>query len=355
LRAALLHAAREARAPRAAPADLPLRPRRQQRRPQERPLSARAGRDLRRRQRPLLPRRAEAAHGHLGFRRRADSGRDAGGRPALRAREAAEGAGGAARSRRATGAARPRRCARKRRVLPRRHGRPPLPLAAGVGRPPPFHPRMPELPDVAVYIEALEARIAGATLERVRLASPFLLRSVDPPITAAANRRVTGLRRLGKRIVIGLDGDLFLMLHLMIAGRLHWKAAGAKPPGKIGLAAFDFSSGTLVLTEAGTKRRAALYLVRGEAGLREHDPGGLEVFDADLPAFRAALTRENHTLKRALTDPGILSGIGNAYSDEILHRAKLSPVKQTRQLSEEDAARLFDATRATLLDWCDRI
>ena len=214
---------------------------------------------------------------------------------------------------------------------------------------------MPELPDVAVYIEALEARIAGATLERVRLASPFLLRSVDPPITAAANRRVTGLRRLGKRIVIGLDGDLFLMLHLMIAGRLHWKAAGAKPPGKIGLAAFDFSSGTLVLTEAGTKRRAALYLVRGEAGLREHDPGGLEVFDADLPAFRAALTRENHTLKRALTDPGILSGIGNAYSDEILHRAKLSPVKQTRQLSEEDAARLFDATRATLLDWCDRI
>jgi len=214
---------------------------------------------------------------------------------------------------------------------------------------------MPELPDVTVYIEALDARIAGETLQRVRLASPFLLRSVDPPLAEAANRRVRGLRRLGKRIVIGLEGDIFLMLHLMIAGRLHWRSAGAKPPGKIGLAAFDFSSGTLVLTEAGTKRRAALYLVRGEAGLREHDPGGLEVLDADLAAFSAALARENHTLKRSLTDPGILSGIGNAYSDEILHRAKLSPVKQTRQLSSEEIARLFEATRATLLDWCDRI
>ncbi len=214
---------------------------------------------------------------------------------------------------------------------------------------------MPELPDVVVYIEALEARVAGARIERVRLASPFLLRSVDPPLAEATNRKVIGLRRLGKRIVIGLEGDLFLMLHLMIAGRLHWKSAGAKPPGKIGLAAFDFSSGTLVLTEAGTKRRAALYLVRGEAGLREHDPGGLEVLAADLAAFSAALARENHTLKRSLTDPGILSGIGNAYSDEILHRAKLSPVKQTRQLSAEETARLFEATRATLLDWCDRI
>jgi len=182
---------------------------------------------------------------------------------------------------------------------------------------------MPELPDVAVYIEALEARIAGATLERIRLASPFLLRSVDPPIGEVINRRVTGLQRLGKRIVIRLEGDLFVMLHLMIAGRLHWKPAGAKLPGKIGLAAFDFSSGTLVLTEAGTKRRAALYLVRGEAGLSEHDPGGLEVLDTDAATFHAALTRENHTLKRALTDPGILSGIGNAYSDEIQHRAKL--------------------------------
>ena len=214
---------------------------------------------------------------------------------------------------------------------------------------------MPKLPDVTVYIEALDARIAGETLQRVRLASPFLLRSVDPPLAEAANRKVIGLRRLGKRIVIGLEGDIFLMLHLMIAGRLHWRSAGAKPPGKIGLAAFDFSSGTLVLTEAGTKRRAALYLVRGEAGLREHDPGGLEVLDADLAAFSAALARENHTLKRSLTDPGILSGIGNAYSDEILHRAKLSPVKQTRQLSSEEIARLFEATRATLLDWCDRI
>jgi len=214
---------------------------------------------------------------------------------------------------------------------------------------------MPELPDVVVYIEALEARVAGARLGRVRLASPFLLRSVDPPLAEATNRKVIGLRRLGKRIVIGLEGDLFLMLHLMIAGRLHWKSAGAKPPGKIGLAAFDFSSGTLVLTEAGTKRRAALYLVRGETGLREHDPGGLEVLVADLAAFSAALARENHTLKRSLTDPGILSGIGNAYSDEILHRAKLSPVKQTRQLSVEETARLFEATRATLLDWCDRI
>jgi len=214
---------------------------------------------------------------------------------------------------------------------------------------------MPELPDVAVYIEALEARIMGATLQRVRLASPFLLRSVDPPITAATGRRVIGLRRLGKRIVIGLEGDLFLMLHLMIAGRLHWKAAGAKLAGKMRLAAFDFSSGTLVLTEAGSKRRAALYLVRGEAGLREHDPGGLEVLDTDGATFHAALTRENHTLKRALTDPGILSGIGNAYSDEILHRAKVSPVKQTRQLTPEESARLLEATRATLLDWCDRI
>ena len=213
---------------------------------------------------------------------------------------------------------------------------------------------MPELPDVTVYTEALQARIAGETLERVRLASP-LLRSVAPPITAASGRRVIGLRRLGKRIVIGLEGDFFLMLHMMIAGRLHWKAAGARLAGKIGLAAFDFPSGTLVLTEAGTKRRAALCLVRGGAGLAEHDPGGLEVLDSDAVTFRAALTRENHTLKRALTDPGILSGIGNAYSDEILHRAKMPPVKQTRQLSPEESARLLPATRDTLLRWCDRM
>jgi formamidopyrimidine-DNA glycosylase len=214
---------------------------------------------------------------------------------------------------------------------------------------------MPELPDVVVYLEALESRIAGTRFERARLATPFLLRSVDPPLTEASGRRVTALRRLGKRLVIGLEGDLFLVLHLMIAGRLHWRKLGDKVPGKIGLAAFDFSSGTLVLTEAGTKRRAALHLVRGEAGLRDHDPGGLEVLDADLPAFLAALARENHTLKRALTDPGIFSGIGNAYSDEILHRARLSPVKQSHQLTAEEVARLFEATRATLLDWCERL
>jgi len=219
----------------------------------------------------------------------------------------------------------------------------------------PEYTEMPELPDVTVYVEALAARIVEARLERVRVASPFLLRSVDPPLSAAAGRRVTAVRRLGKRIVIGLEGDVFLVLHLMIAGRLHWKPAGAKLPGKIGLAAFDFSTGTLTLTEAGTKRRAALYLAGGESALREHDPGGLEVLDANLEAFRAALAAENHTLKRALTDPGIFSGVGNAYSDEILHRARLSPVKQTRQLSAEEIARLFEATRATLLDWCERL
>ena len=214
---------------------------------------------------------------------------------------------------------------------------------------------MPELPDVVVYLEALESRIAGARFERARLATPFLLRSVDPPLAEASGRRVTALRRLGKRIVIGLEGDLFLVLHLMIAGRLHWRKPGDKVPAKIGLAALDFSTGTLTLTEAGTKRRASLHLVRGEAGLGDHDPGGLEVLEADLPAFRAGLARENHTLKRALTDPGIFSGIGNAYSDEILHRARLSPVKQSRQLTAQEVARLFEATRATLLDWCERL
>ena len=214
---------------------------------------------------------------------------------------------------------------------------------------------MPELPDVVLYIEALEPRLRGARLERVRLLSPFVLRSVDPPLAAAAGRAVSGLRRLGKRIVIGLDGDLFLLLHLMIAGRLHWRPAGARPPGKIGLAALDFSTGTLVLTEAGTKRRAAIHLERGEEGVRAHDPGGLEVLGADLAAFRAALVAENHTLKRSLTDPRLFSGIGNAYSDEILHRARLSPVKLSRQLTDAESARLFEATRATLLDWCERL
>lgn len=214
---------------------------------------------------------------------------------------------------------------------------------------------MPELPDVTVYVDALRARILNAPLLGVRLASPFVLRSVAPPIGAAAGRTVSGVQRLGKRIVIALDGELFLVIHLMIAGRLHWKRAGAKPAGKYGLAAFDFPSGALVLTEAGSKRRAALYLVQGEAALREHDPGGLEVLDAEIGEFRSALGRESHTLKRALTDPTILSGIGNAYSDEILHRARLSPVKLTRQLSDEESARLFDATRATLIDWIERL
>jgi len=214
---------------------------------------------------------------------------------------------------------------------------------------------MPELPDVSVYIEALEARIRGARLERVRLLNPFVLRSVDPPLSVLTGRTVTGLRRLGKRIVIELGDELYLVLHLMIAGRLHWRESPAKSPGKLGLAAFDFSTGTLVMTEAGTKKRAALHAVRGEGALREHDRGGLEVLEADLPAFAAAVTRESHTLKRVLTDPRLLSGIGNAYADEILHRARLSPVKLSRQLSETEIVRLFEATRSTLVDWIERL
>ena len=214
---------------------------------------------------------------------------------------------------------------------------------------------MPELPDVAIYLEALAPRILGARLERVRLLTPFLLRSVDPPVSAVAGKTVTGLRRLGKRVVIALEGELFLVIHLMIAGRLHWKPAGAKPPGKIGLAAFDFSTGTLTLTEAGTKKRASLDVVRGEAALHAHDPGGIEVFDADLAAFRAALTAENHTLKRVLTDPRVFSGIGNAYSDEILHRARLSPVKHSQTLGDDEVRRLYVATRAVLSDWVERL
>jgi formamidopyrimidine-DNA glycosylase len=214
---------------------------------------------------------------------------------------------------------------------------------------------VPELPDVTVYLEALERRILGATLERVRLLTPFLLRSVDPPLSAGTGQRVTGLRRVGKRLVIALEDDLFLVIHLMIAGRLHWKPAGAPPPARIGLAAFDFSTGTLVLTEAGTKRRASLEAVRGEAALRALDPGGLDVLTADLAAFRAALVAENHTLKRTLTDPRVFSGIGNAYSDEILHRARLSPVKLTQALSEEEVRRLHAATRGVLTEWIARL
>jgi formamidopyrimidine-DNA glycosylase len=214
---------------------------------------------------------------------------------------------------------------------------------------------VPELPDVTVYLEALERRILSATLQRVRLLTPFLLRSVDPPIGAVVGKRVTGLRRIGKRLVIALEDDLYLVIHLMIAGRLHWKAAGAKPPGKIGLAAFDFSTGTVLLTEAGTKRRAALEAVRGEAALRALDPGGIEVMEASPEQFGDALTAENHTLKRTLTDPRVFSGIGNAYSDEIFHRARLSPVKLTQSLDDEEIRRLYEATRTVLTEWIERL
>jgi formamidopyrimidine-DNA glycosylase len=214
---------------------------------------------------------------------------------------------------------------------------------------------VPELPDVTAYVEALGARVAGEVLEGVRVASPFLVRSVAPPLGAVAGQRVLGVRRLGKQVVIALEDELFLALHLMIAGRLHWGARGTKVPARVGLAAFDFSSGTLVLTEAGTKRRAALHCVRGAAALAALDRGGLEVLEASPEAFRAALVRESHTLKRALTDPRLFSGIGNAYSDEILHRARLSPVQLTRQLTEAEVARLYAATRATLTDWIARL
>ncbi len=195
----------------------------------------------------------------------------------------------------------------------------------------------------------------GRPLEKVRLFSPFLLRTADPPLSSAERKTVRGLRRLGKRIVFELEGKLFLVLHLMIAGRLHWKKAGAKPPGRIGLAAFDYPNGTLLLTEASTKKRASLHVVHGEHGLAEHQPGGLEVFDAELDAFRAALRRENHTLKRALTDPHLFSGIGNAYSDEILHRARLSPLTWTSRLSDAEVGRLYEATRAVLGEWLTRL
>ncbi len=214
---------------------------------------------------------------------------------------------------------------------------------------------MPEIPDVTVYVEALRPRIVGQRLERVRLLSPFLLRSVDPPLGSAAGRSVGEVRRLGKRMVIGLEGSLFLVIHLMIAGRLRWRDPGAPIPGKLGLAAFDFSSGTLLLTEASSKKRASLHLVRGEEDLRVLDPGGLEVLEASREAFRARLLLENHTLKRSLTDPRLLSCIGNAYSDEILHRARLSPVKLTRKLSEEEIERLYQAVGDTLRQWIERL
>jgi formamidopyrimidine-DNA glycosylase len=214
---------------------------------------------------------------------------------------------------------------------------------------------MPELPDVVVYIESLEARILGETLERVRLASPFLLRTIEPPLAAVHGKKVRSLRRVGKRIAIGIEDDLWLVLHLMIAGRLHWRERDAKLPRKNAPAAFDFSNGTLLLTEAGSQKRASLHVMAGEEGLRALDAGGIEVLDADVTAFSAALTSANHTLKRALTDPRLFSGIGNAYSDEILHRARLSPVSLTQKLAPEEIQRLFDATKATLTEWVDRL
>jgi len=212
---------------------------------------------------------------------------------------------------------------------------------------------VPELPDIAVYIEALEKRILGQTLDAVRLASPFLLRSVNPPLRDAEGKQVRELRRIGKRIAIGLESDLWLVLHLMIAGRLHWRARGVKVARPRGLAAFDFPDGSLLLTEAGSKKRASLHVVSGEAGLEALNPGGLEVLDATLERFTAALTSANHTLKRALSDPRTFSGIGNAYSDEILFEAQLSPVALTQKLTSDQIARLFKAIQSTLLRWVD--
>jgi formamidopyrimidine-DNA glycosylase len=218
-----------------------------------------------------------------------------------------------------------------------------------------YHFRVPELPDLEVYREALAARVQGRELRRVRIGSPALLRSVDPPVSAAEGRRVREVRRVGKRLALGLDGDLHLVIHLMIAGRLRWRPRGAALARRGGLAAFDFENGTLLLVEAGTKRRATLHVVAGEEGLALHDPGGLEVLHADLAAFAARLRAENHTLKRALTDPRILAGIGNAYSDEILHRARLSPVRQTGKLTDAELAGLFAAARETLALWTQRL
>ena len=214
---------------------------------------------------------------------------------------------------------------------------------------------MPEFPDITVYIEALNERVLNQPIQKIRIARPFVLRSFDPPIGVAEGKRVLGLRRLGKRIVFEMEDALFLIVHLMIAGRFHWKPKGAKIARKYGQAAFDFSNGTLLLTEAGTKKRASLYLVRGETALQEHDPGGLEVLDAGLEQFRARLTRENHTLKRSLTDPHLFSGIGNAYSDEILHHARLSPIRLTQQMTDTEIEMLYHAIRASLGEWVERL
>ena len=214
---------------------------------------------------------------------------------------------------------------------------------------------MPELPDVVVYVEALRERIAGSVLQRVILRTPFLLRSTTPPLESTHGRRVQEVRRLGKRIAIGLEGDHWLVIHLMIAGRMHWRSSAAKTGSKNVLAVFEFDSGVLVLTEAGSQRRASLHAALGEEGLRALHAGGLEVMDAEMPAFAAALTTENHTLKRALTDPHLFSGIGNAYSDEILHRARLSPVALTQRLKADEIERLHQATQEVLVEWVDRL
>lgn len=213
---------------------------------------------------------------------------------------------------------------------------------------------MPELPDISAYLTALESRVLQRRLERIRIASPFLLRTAYPPITEAEGKLVCKLRRIGKRIAFGMENDVWLVLHLMIAGRLHWRPSPAKLSGRVNLAAFDFPNGSLVLTEAGSKKRASLHVIRGDEGLRAIDPGGIEVLESDLPAFRAALSAENRTLKRALTDPRIISGIGNAYSDEILHAAQLSPITHTQKLTLEEWARLFEATRSVLTLWVER-
>jgi formamidopyrimidine-DNA glycosylase len=214
---------------------------------------------------------------------------------------------------------------------------------------------MPELPDVTVYIEALGERVLNQPIQRIRIGSPFVVRTFDPPIKEIECKKILSLRRMGKRIVIELEDDLFLIVHLMIAGRLHWKPKGAKIARKYGQAAIDFPNGTLLLTEAGTKKRASIHLVRGEAALQEYDPGGLEIFDMTLEQFTASLTRENHTLKRSLTDPHLFSGIGNAYSDEILHRAKLSPIRLTQQMRDAEIERLYHAVRASMTEWIERL
>lgn len=214
---------------------------------------------------------------------------------------------------------------------------------------------MPELPDINLYLEHLAPRVLNQPLERVVVRNPFVVRSVDPPLTEAAGKRVLGLRRLGKRVVFELEGGLFLVVHLMIAGRFRWKPPGTKPTGKLGLATFEFPSGVLLLTEAGTKRRASINLVAGEGRLNEFDRGGLEVLESDRDAFAARLKSESHTLKRALTDPRLFSGIGNAYSDEILHRARLSPLARSGKLSDDEITRLYQATRLTLEHWIERL